>query len=249
MPNGGADCCGTCWFNSNFNEEKGHIEDNPDAEVRCILRDLSIEDPFWTYCSNHPAQMPDRIETPIGPVYIDAGEFPYNRKVWVESPDTEEIRETLLEILESTHEQPRPAYMVPSRVDETIIYQLMQFREERAVPILKRICEFDPFIRDYYGFRDRRITIAYALKALAAIIGDEALPDLERGLRFGLDTTETLDDYNAEEDRLATVRYYCVQGLEYCSPSAVTSLLQQASNDPNERVSGLARELLDRLQA
>jgi len=254
MPNGGSDCCGTCWFNSDLSEEDVPIEDLPHSQIKCLLRDLIIENPYWTYCSNHPAQISNKIEIPIGPVYIvdpDSG-FSYRRKVWVESPDTKAIREALLEMLGSIQEQPRSAYMVPSRIEEAIIYQLMQFREKRAVPILRRICQFSPFVKDSYGFRDRVITIAYAFEGLAGIIGDEALPDLEQGVTFGLDKVDGSEkdtEVIKERARLATIRYFSVRGVQHCSPNVARVILQQAFNDPDEKVTALAKELFANLDS
>ena len=73
----------------------------------CEIRDLAIEDPFYTYCANHPHRRPDRDRIPIGPVTRHGGwqedppyaEYPrYARKP---SPDTEEVRQHLLSLLDS----------------------------------------------------------------------------------------------------------------------------------------------------
>ena len=69
MPNGGSDCCGTCWFNRKNRGERDwpkHADNTlPD---HCEIRDLAIEDPFYTYCANHPHRRPERDRIPIGPV-------------------------------------------------------------------------------------------------------------------------------------------------------------------------------------
>ena len=98
MPNGGSDCCGTCWFNARNKGEAGYGDaDDPEPNF-CTIRGLAIENPFWTYCGNHPHRRPDRDPIPIGPVFIDAGGYPYGRKQWQPSPDTEEVRQHLLEL-------------------------------------------------------------------------------------------------------------------------------------------------------
>ena len=99
MPNGGSDCCGTCWFNSANEGEAGYRKGPPQGEAHCTIRGLEIETPFWTYCANHPHHNPERVEVPIGPVYVwndDANA----RRVLEKSPDTEEIRAELLNLLE-----------------------------------------------------------------------------------------------------------------------------------------------------
>ncbi|MBS7648192.1 MAG: hypothetical protein QW261_09015 [Candidatus Jordarchaeaceae archaeon] len=61
MPNGGSDCCGTCTFNR-ANKDKSQ-------EPFCEVRNFKIEDPYWTYCNNHPRRNPLLVRTPRGPVW------------------------------------------------------------------------------------------------------------------------------------------------------------------------------------
>ena len=94
MPNGGSDCCGTCWFNRRNQGERDwqrHADDS--VGPYCDIRERAIENPFYTYCANHPHRRPARDRIPIGPILRYAGDGMSNdREVWVESPDTEEIR-------------------------------------------------------------------------------------------------------------------------------------------------------------
>ena len=113
MPNGGSDCCGTCWFNRKNRGERDwpkHVDNTlPD---HCEIRDLAIEDPFYTYCANHPHRRPERDRIPIGPVTRHGGwqEDPpyaeYPRYVRKPSPDTEEVRQHLLSPLDSLFGSP-----------------------------------------------------------------------------------------------------------------------------------------------
>ena len=90
MPNGGSDCCGTCWFNST-NEGQPRFRKNPLYEgVRCTIRDVAIADPFWTYCANHPHHNLSKLTTPIDPIYV-ASEKTHSRERWVESPDLVQV--------------------------------------------------------------------------------------------------------------------------------------------------------------
>lgn len=144
MPNGGSDCCGTCWFNSTHEGKAGYFDAPSDAEVRCVIRDLLIEEPFWTYCPNHPHHNPEKISVPIGPVVRDTGGYPYSREVWADSPDTEEIRLLLLRLLETMPENPVSEYPASPKLDEAVIDQLTRLGEQRAVPGLRRVCKFEP---------------------------------------------------------------------------------------------------------
>ncbi|MHA1364428.1 MAG: hypothetical protein ACTSP1_18205 [Candidatus Freyarchaeota archaeon] len=61
MPNGGSDCCATCPFNS--------VNSGRSWEPFCEVRGFPIEDPYWTYCGNHPRRNPLLVRSPRGPVW------------------------------------------------------------------------------------------------------------------------------------------------------------------------------------
>ena len=119
MPNGGSDCCGTCWFNAKNKGQAGydHISD-PEPDF-CAIRGLTIEVPFYTYCANHPHRRPDRDPIPIGPVFT--GDSSGRREFWKPSPDTEEVRQHLLTLLRGMQEQPDSEYPVGLYTDEVMI--------------------------------------------------------------------------------------------------------------------------------
>ena len=137
MPNGGSDCCGTCWFNAKNKGDAGYEHARDPEQAFCTIRSLSIEDPFYTYCANHPYRRPDRDPIPIGPVFT--GDSNGKRQVWMPSPDTEEIRLHLLELLDAMGSQTRFEYGSDVRSGEAVIVQLGAFREKRAIAGLQRI--------------------------------------------------------------------------------------------------------------
>jgi len=152
MPNGGSDCCGTCWFNRANGGRPGFASRRPDLPDHCEIRDLALRVPFYTYCANHPHHTGKRIPVPIGPVYTGDGFG--DRNVWVESPDTEEIRLGLLHLLENPDEleEAYPFYSEP--VPATVMKQLAVFRERRAIPIIQRIiAQLDAQGEESDGFR------------------------------------------------------------------------------------------------
>jgi hypothetical protein len=103
MPNGGIDNCGTCSFNTRNKGELGHDHiDGPEPHY-CRLRQFVPANPFYTYCANHPYRNLDRLELPIGPIYI--GDACGNRTVWQQSPDSEAIRQLLLDLLKAIEER------------------------------------------------------------------------------------------------------------------------------------------------
>ena len=140
MPNGGSDCCGTCWFNRTNQGQRDWLK-HADKAVPpyCEIRNLAIEDAFYTYCANHPHRRPNRDPIPIGPVmchggWKDMGLSEHPRVVWKPSPDSEEIRQHLLDLLESISEHiDNDRYPLGIGLGETIIWQLGEFRERRAV--------------------------------------------------------------------------------------------------------------------
>lgn len=142
MPNGGSDCCGTCWFNrTNQGERDWQRFRDESVEPYCDIRGQAIEIPFYTYCANHPHRRPDRDRIPIGPILRYAGDGMSNdREVWIESPDTEEIRLHLLGILvEFFTAVVQDRYPIGPGIGEAVIRQLGEFREERALKALRWI--------------------------------------------------------------------------------------------------------------
>lgn len=242
MPNGGSDCCGTCWFNSKNEGKAGYHAAEKEAEVICEIRELKIENPFWMYCANHPHHSPEKISIPIGSVYVCKESFPYEREVRFISPDTEQIRLTLLDLLNKMPEQPIGEYPTSTKQDYEVIIQLGLFRENRAIEGLKQVLEFnvDKSSNSTDAFAwDRRFTVAYALESLAKISFDEALPFIKKFLTYGLENKVA-----NEEDRYAMLRYYAVKSLEYFPRKEIKPLLHLAETDPNLEISTLVKQIL-----
>ena len=137
MPNGGSDCCGTCWFNRKNCGDRNWLRHTRNPEPHhCTIRDVAIDDPFYTFCANHPHRRPDRDPIPIGRITrhrrSDGGE---TRVIWRHSPDTEEIRLHLLELLDGLFEHTaRDRYPIGHSLAKAIIWQLGQFKEQCAGP-------------------------------------------------------------------------------------------------------------------
>ena len=170
MPNGGSDCCGTCWFNARNKGEAGygHVDD-PEPNF-CTIRGLAIEDPFYTYCGNHPHRRPQRDPIPLGPVFVGGGED--GRDIWQSSPDTPEIRLHLLELVAAIQENPASEYPLGMYTDELVVWQLGEFRETRATAELNRILGFSPGTGEEKFGRSRASLVAEAEWALAKINAD-----------------------------------------------------------------------------
>lgn len=152
MPNGGVDNCGSCWFNTKNKGERGfrayqkHI-DEPDPAI-CQVRGFKIPSQLYTYCANHPLRNPGRIDVPLGPAMqhcLKEGEPPDavhfgDRWLWQESPDTAEVREILLRLLEEFTADPweEPPFPGPPLMG-IVIWQLVEFNEARAIPHLEAL--------------------------------------------------------------------------------------------------------------
>lgn len=168
MPNGGSDCCGTCWFNSKNKGEAGYGHARDVGPDYCLIRCIAIVSPFYTYCTNHPHRRPERDSVPIGPVLT--GDSSGAREVWRPSPDTEKIRQHLLRLLASQQEQPTSEYPIAAGTDEVVVWQLGEFRERRAISDLRRIAEFDPASSEQGPFgRNRKQLVLLAQEALGKI--------------------------------------------------------------------------------
>ncbi len=139
MPNGGSDCCGTCWFNRSNGGKRGSINFNREIPSFCEIRGLAISDPFYTYCANHPHHRPNRDAIPIGPVYV--GDADSVREFWQPSPDTEEIRQHLLDIVRTPkeHKDGYPFYSSPPHMKA--IRQLVDFHDPRVIDALEDLVQ------------------------------------------------------------------------------------------------------------
>ena len=254
MPNGGSDCCGTCWFNDRNDGKAGYNHNPQEGGDRCVIRDdLLIDHPFWTYCANHPHHNPDRVAIPVGPVY-QCQDFPYTRHPWVTSPDNEDVRIGLLRLLENLPEAPHHVeYPSETRFDAEVIRQLGTFREPRALSGLRRVLEFDPDVRGYLhsgskdevilgdpGVHDRRSVVGAAYEAIGLILGDEALPELERGLQFGRSGWR-------RNKRDVIVRWGAARGLRACSREPARQLIERVQPDPDAGLMEFLEQLRESL--
>lgn len=247
MPNGGSDCCGTCWFNSQNKGEPGYQGSEKKGAVICTIRDLEIPDPFWTYCANHPHHNQNKIDLPLGPVYVNDG-YPYSRKVWVNPPDNENIRLKLLELLEKISSEPEYKYPSATDLEEEVIKQLTALKEKRAVDGLKRIIKLD--IEDYrnqknFIIRNKAIIVGQAIEALLEISYGEFLEDVEKFINYGIEANSTAD-YDQENDNFAAIRYHLVRGLKHSESEKAKDLLKIALNDPHNEVKAFANEILNK---
>ncbi len=173
MPNGGSDCCGTCWLNR-ANEGRAGFPRTPIEERKasfCEIRDLPVDDPFYTYSANHPHRNPNRLRVPMGPVYT--GDSFGNREPLHPSPDSEEDRQAVVQLLESIPEAPTEEYPIGLSLETVIIAQVAAWGERRAVPDLERISAFRdaPKDEDAWFRRDQSQLKALAADALARIRG------------------------------------------------------------------------------
>ena len=165
MPNGGSDCCGSCWFNAKNKGEAGYDHADDPEPAFCTIRGLSIDDPFYTYCSNHPHRRPDRDPIPIGPVFT--GDASGGRTFWQPSPDSKDIRQHLLTLLSQIEERPGSEYPLGIYLDEVVVLQLGEFKEPRSIEHLRRIAAFDPAATETGSFgRTREHLVQLAREAL-----------------------------------------------------------------------------------
>ena len=245
MSYGASDCCSTCWLNIKLDSEG--TEDQP-KEAYCQIRKLSIADPGSTYCSNHQLHNQKKLYPPIGPVYVHDPQAPHSRRIWLDSPDTEEIRLTLVRALERMPEIPEEEYAFGKRFDEEVIQQLAIFREKRAIPGLMRVLTFDPQAEsqgDHIVKTTRMNSVALAIEALARISGDPSLQTWEHFIHYGLEDFENSDQpYYAGEDKKAIIRFHTVKGLKYCDSARAMDLLHTATLDPHEEIRKFANAQL-----
>lgn len=153
VPNGGPDCCGTCWYN-NANIVSGRRSTHPDQGHHfCTIRQFAIEVPFWTYCFNHRDWSPVGEPIPVGPVYRfghgpdgEDGRYPVD-----ELPDSEQVRMNLLRILQDFSDGSMKESAIPMKV---VLDHLEALGERRAIPILEALLDREWDLMPGVGFSD-----------------------------------------------------------------------------------------------
>lgn len=162
MPNGGIDNCGECDFASGLGSDG----------ARCEIRNTLIEHPFWTYCANHPKNNPLKVQIAVGPIYEDAGEFPYRRRVLRPSPPghIEEKLRLLERLVQGDLDTSSRIFQVE------LVKDLGEARSEEAVPLLVAlvvaehgslglVADFDPN-QDVFDLGDAHETRAARMEYL-----------------------------------------------------------------------------------
>ena len=250
MPNGGSDCCGTCWFRTEKKVEiKDKKEDNRKYITTCLIRDLEIPRPFWTYCANHPHHTKGRkIDAPLGPVYIDSGEYPYSRKIWKKAIDTEEIRLKLVDLVHRISNTKEDSYNGGYGIEEEALIQIGVMKEKRAVRSLLRIINFN--IDEYRmqpspRIKNKAVTVGLAIEALIKTTGCEYINELSCYINKGMDKIPK-EKYRRVRDNFAIIRYHLVRGLEYCDCERADDLLKIALNDWHKEVAAFAQEIIEK---
>jgi tetratricopeptide (TPR) repeat protein len=255
MPNGGSDCCGTCWFNKNNNGKPGYHGSKKVSVARCTIRDIDIPNPFWTYCANHPHHTREKINLPLGPVYVAElmdGFASYARKVWLNPPDNEKTRLKLLELLDSISGDIEQKYPSQTNLEEEIISQLMTLEEKRAVPGLLKITKLNIEKYRYWDkdkvelimIKNKAITVGQAIEALLKISGEKYLHEVSKFIYKGLDNSN--ERYDMRLDNFAIIRYHLVRGLQYVNNNESIELLKIAKNDLHDEVRKFAKEILNK---
>ena len=97
--------------------------------------------PSTPNCANHPYRRSSRDPIPIGPVYVHGNSDV--REFWQPSPDTEEIRQHLLDIVRAPekHTDGYPFYSPPPHA--RAIEQLVDFGDQRVVEALEDLVQRD----------------------------------------------------------------------------------------------------------
>ncbi len=168
MPNGGSDCCGTCWFNARNQGERGFRNADHRIAPYCVIRRLPIGRPFYTYCANHPHRRASRDRISMGPVY--GGDDSNNRWVRKPSPDNDLVRQHLLDLLKEIPEWRGQEYPIGYYCEEVVVWQLGEFKEKRARQGLRHLITLDETaIRRSSLEKDRRRLAELADEALRKI--------------------------------------------------------------------------------
>ena len=247
MPNGGTDCCGTCCFGEPITEPHSGGSDGKVRQVRCALRCLTIDNPFYRYCINHPRHNPQGIRDPLGPVY-EASCYPYQRTVWMPAPDSPEIRKRLIALVEDNFSKLQGNYYFShGMVREIVVFEhLAALKEKGALPGLAGYLRTAreklqgpnaPVLKAKGALK-----VKAAIKALLEISEGAYLAEAAPWLYAGLESMAL--PAQAEED-MAVIRLGGVESLKYCPREEVIELLKSALSDPHSEIRENAAALLE----
>lgn len=166
MPIGERQCCRTCWFNLGYQDEPGYRHASEPKSHLCVIRKVEISDPYNSYCANHTLNVPLKVAMPIGPIYQD--DAPKNRKVWISLEDTPENRLSHLEFLRNLSEVTLEDYSLKKSLLDIVVEQLIEWREYRAIPFLRRIASWPAQLdgADWRLALQDEVTVKSATKAL-----------------------------------------------------------------------------------
>lgn len=244
MPNGGSDCCGTCWFNSNNEGKTGSHGAIKETIARCVIRDIEIPKPFWTYCANHPHHNKQKISVAIGPIYINDG-YPYSRKLWKKAPDNEAVRLKLLKLLDEMNMEQIQTYLTETDFEVELIKQLQDCKEKRAIPGLINFLKLD--LSNYRVtppllIRNKAIIAGIAIEALLVISEGDQLDAVKHFIMLGLNGLD-LDTYDYNKDNFAIIRYHLVRGMRHVKKELAREILETAMRDPHPEIKTFATEI------
>jgi hypothetical protein len=105
-----------------------------------VIRKVEISDPFNACCANHTINLPLKVAMPIGPIY--QGDAFKKSKVWISLEDTLENRLSHLEFLRNLSEVTLEDYSLNKLLMDIVVDQLIEWREYRAIPFLRRIASW-----------------------------------------------------------------------------------------------------------
>ncbi len=178
---------------------------------------------------------------PVGPVV--EGNL---RKLLFASPDSPEIRKTLLRILNDMEEVPA-SDCNSNWLEEQAIEQLGAFGEPKALAGLLRAAQFDPFAspvddreKPRISSRGRVWTVTVAIKALACIAPDEAFPVIKKYL-----TPPEVTPNTPHGQWPAEIRFHSVVALGGIPTERAIELLTVATSDVDPVIVKQASELLE----
>jgi hypothetical protein len=131
-------------------------------QIVCEARDISIENPFYTYCANFHVR--DGVLTPVGPVYVASGSS-HRREVWFPAPVYEgRVNDLLRLLVQLDSGEVVPHFGSPPReLAWMVIEDLGNLDVDVVMPALVEIARGDDQLRHI------------ALSALTKIPGDDGL--------------------------------------------------------------------------
>lgn len=255
MPNGGWDCCAEC-----PHSRQGVGSDHPSGRdgdarqnVSCMFRSLPIQDPYHTYCANHPEHNRKGIRFPVGRVFGHAGD--QRRMILVGVPNlSQRHRRALLRLVRriSTDQSDRDDSPFITSFDVEVVTHIGLLGDIRALAPLSRIANWDLTKETQIADDDPFSRLGSVKDAMLIGSAQAAIIRLDPRYwveHFGSSITDLGEAEHPGYRLGAVIRYQILRAIGTVHHTVLDDPLEHMTHDPVDQVRAYAYHIRHQLRA